>query len=134
MNATDRLLDAAKQKLGITSDYALAKHWNLTTQRISLWRRGDSGLSDERGIEIASILGVDPAPILIELQAERARKSKHYAVADVLDGLLRKLGTGATALLVLFSAAPAPADAAPMPFDQSALFRQHLTDNANYAK
>lgn len=134
MTATDRLLDAAKEKLGITSDYALAKHWNLTTQRISLWRRGDSGISNERGIEIAGILGVDPGPILLELEAERARKSGHLGAAAVFESLLRKLGTGIAAVFVLFLSAPSPADAAPMPSDISALFRQHLTDNANYAK
>lgn len=134
MNATDRLLDAAKQKLGITSDYALAKYWNVTPQRIGNWRGGLTGLSNERGIEIAGILGTDPGPILLELEAERARKSGHLDAAAVFESLLRKLGSGLTALLVLFLAVPAPADASPMPFDQSALFRQHLTDNANYAK
>lgn len=134
MNVTDRLLDQAKSRLGITSDYALAKHWKLTPQRISNWRQGESGLSEDRALEICELIGADPGPVLIELQAERARKSKHFAVADALDALLRKLGPTVATCLTLFVGIPTPADASPMPSDLSALFRQHLTDNANYRK
>lgn len=133
MNATNRLLDAVRLKLGLTSDNQLATHWNLTRQRISEYRRGDTSFSEERILQVAEILNLDPGPLMIEIQAERARKSGRSSVADALDALLRKLGTGIAALVALFALAPAPADAAFMPDESSALSRQHLTDNANYA-
>lgn len=102
MNTTDRLLDQAKENLGITSDYALAKHWNLTTQRISLWRRGDSGLSDDRALQICEMIGTDPGPVLLELQAERAaldldqnrRRHQSHNAAPVMPWRVRVLLTG----------------------------------------
>lgn len=115
MNATIRLLDAVRAKLNITSDNQLALRWKISRQRIAEYRRGETAFSDERCIEVAEILGIDPGAVILEIHAERARKSARYAAADAFDALLRKLGTGVTALLCLFLAAPAPADAALSP-------------------
>lgn len=69
MTTTTRLIDQAKQKLGITSDYALAKAWKVTPQRVGHWRQGVHGLSDDKACEICELIGADPGPILLELQA-----------------------------------------------------------------
>lgn len=134
MTTTARLLDQAKEKLGIASDYRLAKCWNVTPQRIGNWRQGVNGLSDDKAVQICEMIGADPGPVLLQLQAERARKSKHPAVAAVFDSLLRKLGPTIAAGLALFVGIPTPADASPITSGLSQLFRQHLTDNDNYAQ
>lgn len=110
MNTTDRLLDAYKVKLGLPSDYALSKHWHMTPQRVANWRKGVSGIAEERALSICTTLEIDPAPVLIELQAERARKSKRYDVAAVFEGLLRKLAAGVPALCLCLGLLSMPKD------------------------
>ena len=89
--ATNRYLDAVKIKLGIPSDGQLAAHWNITKQRISHYRSGESALGDDRCFEVAEILGIPPEKVLLEIQAERARKAGNAKVSEVLENVLRRL-------------------------------------------
>lgn len=102
--STDRYLDAVKIRLNIPSDNQLAKHWNVTRQRITEYRRGVTSFSDERCIEVARILGIPAEQVLFEIQAERARKAGKTSISDLLEDVLRRLkSTPATLLAVLFS-------------------------------
>lgn len=138
---TDRYLDAVKARLCITSDYALAKKWDVTPQRIGNYRRGESALSDERCIQVAEILGIPPENVLFEIQAERARKAGKDRVSEVLESVLRRLSATAAAITFglclsagFYADDSAASEAAPYAFRTMELVRQHLTDNVNYAK
>ena len=100
MDTTNRYLDAVKARLGVTSDNQLAEHWHVTRQRIYQYRRGDTALSDERCLDVARILGIDAGRVMLEIQAERARKGGRQAVAETIEEVLRKLGGIAAALLL----------------------------------
>lgn len=98
MSTADKYLDAMKVALNLPSDNQLAIFFGTTRHKICSYRRGDITMSDERCIHIAQVLGIDPATVILEVQAERARKSERYSVAEVLENLLRKLNN-APALL-----------------------------------
>lgn len=91
MDATGRYLDAIKSRLNIPSDYALAAHWNVTRQSISDYRRGVKTLGDDRCMEVARILDLPPEQVLLEIQADRARKQGHHSIADILERVLKRL-------------------------------------------
>jgi plasmid maintenance system antidote protein VapI len=138
---TDRYLDAVKSRLSITSDYALAKKWDVTPQRIGNYRRGESALSDERCIQVAEILGIPPENVLLEVQAERARKAGKDKVSEVLESVLRRLSATAAAMTFglclsagFYADDSAAAESLPYAESNTGLFREHLTDNVNYAK
>lgn len=91
MTASSRYLDRVKEKLALPSDRQLALHFRVTRQRISEYRRGATAFSDERCLEIAKILGIDPARLIVEIQAERARRATKGTLADVLENLLARI-------------------------------------------
>lgn len=98
---TNRHLDAYKAHFGIPSDNKLADHWHISRQRIGQYRRGDTALSEERCMEIAAALHIPAETILLEIQAERARKQGKPGIAEILEDVLKRLKHGVTALLVL---------------------------------
>ena len=66
-------LSAAKKKLGIESDYALAKALKITQSTISSYRAGRSRLDDDVALSISEILGVNPLQVIADANAERAK-------------------------------------------------------------
>ena len=84
MNATNRLLDAVKARLGLKTDYQLAKHCVIGQQVLSRYRRGGHTLGDEKAIEFDELIGADPVVALLEVQAERAEIGGRERMARVL--------------------------------------------------
>jgi transcriptional regulator with XRE-family HTH domain len=66
-------LSACKKKLGIESDYALAKALRITQSTISGYRAGRSRIDDDVALSIAEILGVNPLQVIADANAERAK-------------------------------------------------------------
>lgn len=75
MHTTQRLLDELKRVYKLPSDYALAKHWGVSTQRVSKYRNGADTLGAEIAIRTARELGLDPGYVLACMQAERAKRT-----------------------------------------------------------
>lgn len=73
MNATNRLLDRIAARLGISSDYAIAKALRAPTQRIYSYRSGRTQMDDDAAVEAAILAGDDPAAVLAEIRGERAK-------------------------------------------------------------
>lgn len=73
MHTTVEILAAAKRRLSITSDYALAKKLGFNHSRVSNYRRGVSYLDNDAAFKIAAVLGESPAKIIAIVEAERAR-------------------------------------------------------------
>ncbi|SMB27286.1 protein of unknown function [Sterolibacterium denitrificans] len=78
MKTTD-YLDAAKERLGITSDYALAQRLDFKKQEVSRWRKGDVIMSPYACIKIAITLNLDPAQVLAEVHEETEKNPKKRA-------------------------------------------------------
>jgi plasmid maintenance system antidote protein VapI len=67
-------LDALQMKMGVPSDYALARELGVTTTRISNWRTGRNTFDEGMAIQVAALLGMDPAYVLACAAAERTKR------------------------------------------------------------
>jgi len=100
MKTTAEYLDAVKEALHLPSDYALAKYWNVSKQDISEYRKGKRTLGEERAIEVAKIIGANPAELLLASHFERAKSDQ---AREVWGGLLEKISMGFETLLLVTS-------------------------------
>lgn len=93
------LLDSLKEKTGARSDYALAKSV-LKINPESLYQMRERGLSDDRAVQVAEMLGLDSGAVLAGVHAERA---KSPAVRKAWEKLAATLRSGAAAAVFLFA-------------------------------
>jgi transcriptional regulator with XRE-family HTH domain len=70
---TMEYLAACKTRLGIESDYALAKALGVTQQAVSSYRSGNSKINDDVALSVAEILGINPLQVIAAANAERAK-------------------------------------------------------------
>jgi len=73
MKSTIRWIDAVKKQHGLTSDYQLAKRWEISRALVSKYRTGNEFLSEETAAKVAADMGVELAFVLACAAAERAR-------------------------------------------------------------
>lgn len=67
-------IDQVKARKGLPSDYAAAKAIGLSRFTVSGYRqRPDATLDEESATKVAQALGIDPAGIIIDQVAERAK-------------------------------------------------------------
>ena len=78
MGNIKKLLDEAKQKLKIESDYALAKALNLPKQRISEYYKGINAPNKHACLKIAEALNMELGEVIsqVELDAEKDEKKR----------------------------------------------------------
>lgn len=69
-------LDAAKAELGIESDNALARRFEVTRQRISAYRKGGVWPDNYIIMKLAITLKLDPATVLADLESQREKDEK----------------------------------------------------------
>jgi transcriptional regulator with XRE-family HTH domain len=80
-------LDAAKKRLGIESDYALAKAMKVRPSTISNYRARRSEMDDEIAAKVAGILGVHPGFVMLDIHRERAKTPEERSIwADIYKG------------------------------------------------
>ncbi len=89
--STLQYIAAAKSRLGIESDYALAKKLNVTRSYVSKIQSGNMVVSDKTACQLAEILDINPARVVIAAHAERETDPKMQAVWA---GLLSKISEG----------------------------------------
>ena len=68
------LLNITKSRLGVTSDYALAKKLDLTRAAISHYQNERSLFDTTTCVKVAHAIGVDPLTIIALVELERAEK------------------------------------------------------------
>jgi plasmid maintenance system antidote protein VapI len=100
-------LDAAKRKLGIESDYALAPFLGVTKQAISKLRNGRAVMSNTMAAKIAEILDIDLVRVIADLELERGSNEELWRrIARQVAGVL------VPAVMAIGAASfPAPAQA-----------------------
>lgn len=118
METTRDLIDAIKEKAGISSDYALAAYMGCTRAQISAYRRDKESLSDSKAIWVACQLGKEPGYVMALMQAERAMRAHNESTRAAWERAAEILKHhGAAAALLILAAVPAlsptPANAAP---------------------
>jgi hypothetical protein len=68
------LLDECKEKLNVTSDYALAEELEIPRMRISDYRKGRVKFDEYCYFKIGDLLGISPAIIMAQVQMENEKK------------------------------------------------------------
>lgn len=110
MNSNE-LLDKVKKDYNIASDYALAKRLGISQEGLRKIR--DRGLSDERALQVATLLDLNPGEIMASVRAERAKspevKAAWRRIAESMRSALGVLAFVAICNIALFAQ---PAEAA----------------------
>ena len=98
MQTTDYLI-AAKAKLGIESDYALAMKLGVTRSAVSRFQLRKGVFGDDVALSVAEILGRNPLEVIAAANAERTTdpkmKSKWKAIAEKFSASFLNLLSGA---------------------------------------
>lgn len=88
-------LAACKKRLGIESDYALAKALGVTQQAVSSYRTGNSKINDDVALSVAEILGINPLQVIAAVNAERAKtpaqRARWTGIMEKFSGSFRSL-------------------------------------------
>lgn len=71
-------LDAVKKRLGISSDYALAKRLGVTRSAVSKFQNG-AVFGDDVAVTVAEILQIHPMEVISAANAERAKTPEQKA-------------------------------------------------------
>lgn len=88
----DALLDAAKARAGITSDYRLCKVAGISDTTMYNYRHGLSFPDDQKTFKLCEMAGLNPAPYLLEIHAERAKTEEIKQVWNTLITTLKRSG------------------------------------------
>jgi hypothetical protein len=109
MRTTSQYLDALKERLNVTSDYALAKHLGIRQSTISSYRHRGSHFGEDLSIRVAEILEIDPGEVLAAMAAERTKcPAARKAWARLSDSLMAGL---LACFIGVSGMAPAPVSA-----------------------
>lgn len=84
-------LDALRVRLGLPSDYALAKRLGVRPSCISNYRTKTSVFDSAIALKVADLLGRDRAEVYLDIEAERAERTHNSAVLSVIAELRQKL-------------------------------------------
>lgn len=76
MKTTLDYLSEAKQRLGLKSDYALAKELGISEGSIGHYRNGRRVLDDYTAAKLAEALEIDPLEVIAAANAEREKDEK----------------------------------------------------------
>lgn len=76
MKTTIDYLNEAKERLGIESDYKLAKWLELPRETVSGYRTGRRTIDDYAAVKIAEALNVPPIQIIAAANAEREKDDR----------------------------------------------------------
>lgn len=89
---TQDYVAAIRLKLGITSDYALAKVFGVTKQAAGRWTKGLNGFDDVSARRAAELLEMHPGLVMIDIHRERAKDPAVRAVwQEIFQGFLTLL-------------------------------------------
>lgn len=109
----EELLDRAKDKANLPSDYALAKVLGMTAGNLSNIRKSKTHPSNEVAIKLATLAGLDEMRVIAEIELRTANTEKkkefwkHYIESRGLASCVTMAGL---ALVILATPTPAKAE------------------------
>lgn len=77
---TLQYLDAAKVRLGIESDYALAKALKIRSSTIAGYKARGGQMDDEVAARVAAILGMHPGLVMLDMHRARAKTPAEQSI------------------------------------------------------
>ena len=107
-SVSDWLLDAAKRKQSIPSNYRLARVLGVSDNTMTKWATGRSSPGDVYATRLANMAGLDPGVVLAELAAERSTDDETRDAWKSIAERLRHAGLAAIFGLAIGFAGPAP--------------------------
>lgn len=91
-------LDACKEVLSLSSDYALAQRLDFPKQYVSYWRSGQKAPDAFACTKIAITLNLDPATVIADIQAQAEKNPKR---AEFWRSFLARARAAAAVLITL---------------------------------
>jgi len=130
------LLDRAKQRANLSSDYALAKAMGIPTGNLTNIRKGRAHPSNAVAVQLAALAGLDEMRVIAEIELRTANSAKkkefwkHYIESRGITTCLTM-----TALAIAIIVTPEPAEASVLQFaNYDAHFsRSNNKSNIHYA-
>lgn len=107
------LLEKAKVRANIPSDYALAKVLGIERQIISGWKNGKRHPSNEEAVKLATLAGLDEMRVIAEIELRTANSEKkkefwkHYIESR---GITAAVTMTALAIAIVVTPKPAMAN------------------------
>lgn len=97
-----KYLDDTKKKLGVSSDYALAKQTGISQEAISQYRNGKRVMDDYTAAKLAEVLEIDPLEVIATANADREKDENR---ANFWRVLAKKRAAPIAAILLLVGVA-----------------------------
>lgn len=91
MNKTAEYLDKCKEKLNISSTYALAKEWEVGENLLHNYYTGKSHPDEFMCFRIAEVLEIDPAYVIAQIKSESEKNEKKRDYFRSFGGTSRKI-------------------------------------------
>jgi len=107
---TIEYMNAIKVRYGWNSDYKLIQNTVFKKSTVSGYTSGKSSMDEAACFEVAKLLEIDPAPVLLDAIAERTKFPK---AAEVLRKTAKQLTSAAASLfatIIMLNAVLYPAD------------------------
>ncbi len=70
------IIEKAKNRANITSDYALAKVLGIERQVVSDWKRGKKHPSTDEAVKLATLAGLEDMRVIAEIEMRTAKNEK----------------------------------------------------------
>lgn len=106
------IIEKAKTRANITSDYALAKVLGIDRRIVSDWKKGKRHPNNEEAIKLATLAGIEEMRVIAEIELRTANTEKKQ---DFWKSYLESRGITATigmiGLAITIMATPEPATA-----------------------
>ncbi|MDP2144402.1 MAG: hypothetical protein Q8J80_09780 [Gallionella sp.] len=108
----NELLDKAKTRANLPSDYALAKVLGIQTGIVANWRKEKRHPSNQEAIQLATLAGLDEMQVIAEIELRTANSDKKR---EFWKGYIESRGAAATLRIVMLGTVlictPEPASA-----------------------
>ena len=89
---TLQYLDAAKVRLGIESDYALAKALGIRASTIAGYKSRGGQMDDEIATKVAAAAGIHPGIVMLDMHRARAKTPAEQSIwQEIFEGFLTLL-------------------------------------------
>lgn len=101
----NELLEKAKQRANLPSNYALAKAINVPQSTVTGWVKGRRHPSNEEAVQLATLAGLDEMQVIAEIELSTAKNEKkrefwkHFLETRTATGTLGLCILGAGILL-----------------------------------